>query len=197
MIAEKRHQKIVDALRIEVSRDAYLIIKNHGEPDDYPNEPIQVNIYGYMDTDDGSEETWVVSASAYLFDRKLCWEEADDFSEDTANIAEVICDGNGEIKTRYSNGWGSTACFMDRIFVPEELRECGIASILQKNLKEVIQRVVPDLCGIYAYAAPWELKDDHDAFQKRQKELIRFYKKFGFKQIKGTPVIWMPVDEPS
>lgn len=181
-------------LRIEVTQFCELSMGANGVDDDISDQPPRIDIKGYrLRDDDSGEEDLVVSASAYLVPWNNCWEKADDFSHDTAEIAKVICRKDGCISPRYTNEWGSIACFMDRLYVPEKFRNRGFASLLQKNLGDLLQKVVPLLCGIYAYTSPWELLDDKDAYKKRQTELLRFYKKFGFKQIKDTPVIWMPV----
>lgn len=180
-----------DDLYIDVSLSSTLVLNGQGVSEDHAEKPIQIAISGTF----GDPDERVVFADGLIFDRDIAFEAADADSQDMENIAEVICARDGRIDRRYANQCGNLACFMSCLLVPEKYRNCGIASLLQKNLREVIQKSVPDLCGIYAYAAPWELKDNDVAFQARQAELIKFYKKFGFKQVKGTPVIWMPVPD--
>lgn len=189
---KRKKQNIVDELSIKVFTSSKLTISDAGVEIDSVYQPVRFSIEGYLL--DG--EDCVVTASGVVFDRYECMTAADEDSQDMAVIAEMICKKDGSVNDRYANMFGSKACFMERLLVPEKYRNCGIASALQKNLRDVIQNAIPDICGIYAYAAPWELKGNSEKFQKRQAELVRYYRKFGFKQVKGSQILWMPVPEP-
>lgn len=154
--------------------------------------PKTFELRGYLP---GIEEP-VVVASGYFAHRDYCFEIADAEEDSDCAIAEAICGEELSISRRYANEWGNYACFLSRIRVPEEYRGRGISGLIQRNIRSLMLEIEHDLCGIYAIAGPWELHGDTPAFEKRQQELIRYYKKFGFRQIKKSPVLWMPVDEP-
>lgn len=141
-------------------------------------------------------EVPVVVANGYFAHRDYCFQIADAAEDSDCAIAEAICWEDLSISSRYANEWGTYACFLSRIRVPEEYRGRGISSLVQRNICSLMLEIEHDLCGIYTFAGPWELQGDIPAFEKRQQELIRYYKKFGFRQIKKSPVLWQPVDKP-
>lgn len=126
----------------------------------------------------------VASMTGYLFEREYILDAADACDATMEDIAEKLYDQNLALDAKYVNRAGRKACFIDELFVEPELRKQGLATIVLANLRAMLCKIEPSLCGIYAY-----VDDDCDD------ELFKFFEKHGFCRIDDSRVIWIPIPD--
>ena len=156
-------------------------------------EPIVFRITGIL-PDDGFE---ILRLNGAFLNRTRLFAAVDALDGDMAAVAELICDSDdGSLLPQYANKDGRKACILDRLWVDPEYRGQGAASLVLSHLGPILRKVSPYMAGIYTRVAPWELAEQPEKFRAKQAELLRFYGKFGFRQIEGSECIWRPVQNP-
>lgn len=142
-------------------------------------------IYGQICVNDnqvGKIIGYIVQDNQNFFDR------CDAVSGDLCAIANAVCNKDGSVSKKYlSNNCKDfePIFILDKIEVDNKYRNKGIASNILKNLSKMLKYQFDFGSTIFLCASDYEnLKNSN--YEKGSKNLVKFYKKLGFKYIKNN-----------
>lgn len=174
---KKEIKSMIENFALKCSLERDFFIGPNGLDADPVDLPTRFSIVVHLPMDDSE----VAHLTGYILEREELWEAADACGEEECIIAGEICNKRTmELMAKYSNRLGKRACFLSSL----EYSDKDAVTMVLANLRAVLNKLAPDLCGIYGRLDP----EEHD-------EWLSICEKAGFKPVGTSLVIWMPVDE--
>lgn len=168
----------------------------------------------YYPTDSSEEMPIAIHGEILIDDKKigsiclyeLCnkdnvFDQCDSVGGDCEAIAAAICGRSGRILSRYLSGESQyePVYILDRIEIRKEYRNQGIGSTIIKNLLNMLNYQYGYGQTLFLCASDYESSArygfDSDEYKKRKKQLIRFYKKVGFRVVKDNIMVLNRTDD--
>ena len=120
------------------------------------------------------------------------YRKCDNFSDDSAMIAEAICDENGCVLEKFlpSDSFWHSIFILDRIYIDKEFRGKGIGSAIISNLLNMLNYQYDFCCAVFLSASAFETADefgpDSQEYIDECRRLDSFYKKNGFVKVENN-----------
>lgn len=124
-----------------------------------------------------------------LYNDEAFYSKCENLSGDSEVIASVICGDDGCVLDKYLNDVGDCdeIFILDKIQIDEKYRNKGIGGAILKNLSKMLRYQFDCGSNIFLCASSFEKAQDFGfdskEYTKSSKDLVNFYKKFGFKEI--------------
>lgn len=204
---EKLNKLELEAISLKVSKsrnNIYYInsdIKNsieQQEPEDKYIINVYIDILGIKS--ENEKEVNIGKLEANFFESEIVMEDmtfydiCDCVGSDLEPLASEIVDGDGYIKEDICDYCGNLM-YIDRIYIEKEYRNIGIASFVIESLNDILSYTLNlHPTTIILLPKPQEkdeggnLKniEDNDRKELYTQQLIKFYKRTGFKKIRNS-----------
>ena len=114
---------------------------------------------------------------------------------DLETVASAVCGKSGAVLKKYLSEESEYdyIYILDEIKIDEEYRNCGIGSIVIKNLFKMLNYQFDSGSTIFLCASDFESAAKYgfesDEYENGKTRLIRFYKKMGFRVVKDNIMV--------
>ena len=135
-----------------------------------------------------------------LYNDKNFFSFLDSVSGDCSVIACVICGKSGAVLKKYLSDESEydLVYVLDQITIDKKFRNCGIGSVIIKNLLKMINYQFGRGSTVFLCASDYETAKQYGFESSEYKEgtnrLIEFYKKLGFRIVKDNIMVYTEKD---
>lgn len=137
-------------------------------------------------------EQWQFDVDSFLY---LC----DAISGELYGMAESVTTQKGSVKHSICPP-DRSIMYIDRIYIEEEYRKCGIGTYIFENLSALMRRSLnwdPYVCILTPYTQiklpDGTLTNECEDMEVKKAKLIQFYKQIGFTQIKNSDYMYKKI----
>lgn len=122
-------------------------------------------------------------------------DQCDAVHGDLEAVASAVCGKSGAVLKKYLSEESEYdyIYILDEIRIDEEYRNCGIGSIVIKNLFKMLNYQFDSGSTIFLCASDFESAAKYgfesDEYENGKTRLIRFYKKMGFRVVKDNIMV--------
>ncbi len=122
-------------------------------------------------------------------------DQCDSVHGDLEAVASAVCGKSGAVLKKYLSEESEYdyIYILDEIKIDKEYRNCGIGSIVIKNLFKMLNYQFDRGSTIFLCASDFESAEQYgfesDEYENGKARLIRFYKKMGFRVVKDNIMV--------
>ncbi len=135
-----------------------------------------------------------------LYNDKNFFSSLDSVSEDCSMIARAVCGKSGAVLKKYLSGESEydLVYILDQITIDKKFRNCGIGSVIIKNLLKMINYQFGHGSTVFLCASDYESAEQYgfesSEYEEGKNRLIEFYKKLGFRIVKDNIMVYTEKD---